>query len=76
MKSTALGWMSGIRSLRLKASAVRGGIVLVDGLCDWEGLAVPLFTYRAKAVPLHAMKALRGRGGVAPTHTRSRHWMG
>jgi hypothetical protein len=24
-------------------------------------------------VPLHAMKALGGRGGIAPTHTRPRH---
>jgi len=26
-----------------------------------------------KAVPLHAMEALGGRGGVAPTHSRPRH---
>jgi hypothetical protein len=26
-----------------------------------------------KAVPLHAMKALGGRGGIAPTHSRPRH---
>jgi hypothetical protein len=25
------------------------------------------------AVPLHAIKALVGRGSIAPTHTRSRH---
>jgi hypothetical protein len=28
---------------------------------------------KAKAVPLHAMKALGGRGGIAPTHSRPRH---
>jgi len=28
-----------------------------------------------KAVPLHAMEALGGRGGIAPTHSRPRHWM-
>jgi hypothetical protein len=28
---------------------------------------------KAKAVPLHAMKALGGRGDIAPTHTRPRH---
>jgi hypothetical protein len=28
---------------------------------------------KTKAVPLHAMKALGGRGSVAPTHTRPRH---
>jgi hypothetical protein len=26
-----------------------------------------------KAVPLHAMKALGGRGAIAPTHSRPRH---
>jgi hypothetical protein len=26
-----------------------------------------------KAVPLHAMEALEGRGGIAPTHSRPRH---
>jgi hypothetical protein len=26
-----------------------------------------------KAVPLHAMEALGGRGGIAPTHSRPRH---
>jgi hypothetical protein len=28
---------------------------------------------KANAVPLHAMKALGGRGCVAPTHSRPRH---
>jgi hypothetical protein len=28
---------------------------------------------KAKAVPLHAMKALGGRGYIAPTHSRPRH---
>jgi hypothetical protein len=28
---------------------------------------------RGKAVPLHAMEALGGRGGIAPTHSRPRH---
>jgi hypothetical protein len=31
---------------------------------------------KSKAVPLHAMKALGGRGGIAPTHSRPRHNMG
>jgi hypothetical protein len=26
-----------------------------------------------KAVPLHAMEVLGGRGGIAPTHSRPRH---
>jgi hypothetical protein len=28
---------------------------------------------KSKAVPLHAMEALGGRGGTAPTHSRPRH---
>jgi hypothetical protein len=28
---------------------------------------------KAKAVPLHAMKALGGKGGITPTHSRPRH---
>jgi hypothetical protein len=31
---------------------------------------------KGKAVPLHAMEALGGRGGIAPTHSRPRHLMG
>jgi len=30
-------------------------------------------TSKGKAVPLHAMEALGGRGGIAPTHSRPRH---
>jgi hypothetical protein len=28
---------------------------------------------KKKAVPLHTMEALGGRGGIAPTHSRPRH---
>jgi hypothetical protein len=28
---------------------------------------------KRKAVPLHAMEALGGRGDIAPTHSRPRH---
>jgi hypothetical protein len=28
---------------------------------------------KGKAVPLHAMEALGGRGGIAPTHSKPRH---
>jgi hypothetical protein len=28
---------------------------------------------KGKAVPLHAIEALGGRGGIAPTHSRPRH---
>jgi hypothetical protein len=29
--------------------------------------------YIGKAVPLHAVEALGGRGGIAPTHSQPRH---
>jgi hypothetical protein len=32
-----------------------------------------LFEVKGKAVPLHAMEALGGRGGIAPTHSGPRH---
>jgi hypothetical protein len=31
---------------------------------------------KGKAVPLHAIEALGGRGGIAPTHSRPRHYIG
>jgi hypothetical protein len=31
---------------------------------------------QSKSVPLHAMEALGGRGSIAPTHSRPRHYMG
>jgi hypothetical protein len=37
-------------------------------------LCVPhLVLFHLIAVPLHAMEALGGRGGIAPTHSRPRH---
>jgi hypothetical protein len=32
--------------------------------------------FKAKAVPLHAMKELGGRGSIAPTHSQPRYYMG
>jgi hypothetical protein len=32
-----------------------------------------MYVCKSKAVPLHAMKALGGRGGIDPTHSRPRH---
>jgi hypothetical protein len=32
-----------------------------------------LTSLKGKAVPLHAMEALGGRGSIAPTHSRPRH---
>jgi hypothetical protein len=34
------------------------------------------YSVYSKAVPLYAMKALVGRGGIVPTHSRPRHQMG
>jgi hypothetical protein len=34
---------------------------------------IPLYKKKGKAVPLHAMEALGGRGGIDPTHSRPRH---
>jgi hypothetical protein len=31
---------------------------------------------QSKAVPLHATKALAGRGDIVPTHSRPRRWLG
>jgi hypothetical protein len=31
------------------------------------------YAKNSKAVPLHAMEALGGRGGIAPTHSQPRH---
>jgi hypothetical protein len=36
-------------------------------------MCVYIYIYIYKAVPLHAMEALEGRGGIAPTHSRPRH---
>jgi hypothetical protein len=38
-------------------------------------LANPILL-KAKAVPLHAMKAFVGRAAIAPTHSRTLHYMG
>jgi hypothetical protein len=47
-------------------------------LCTYVALHACIHTYflvkkKAKAVPLHAMEALGGRGGIAPIHSRPRH---
>jgi hypothetical protein len=36
-------------------------------------LIIFYFYFLFFAVPLHAMEALGGRGGIAPTHSRPRH---
>jgi hypothetical protein len=40
----------------------------------WEDVNwVHLAQDKGKAIPLHAMEALGVRGGIAPTHSRTRH---
>jgi hypothetical protein len=40
----------------------------------WPFLSVfCMYVIKGKAVPLHAMEALGGRGGIAPTHARPLH---
>jgi hypothetical protein len=46
----------------------RNSMVFVTSSCRRKA-----YTYRFIAVPLHAMEALGGRGGIAPTHSRPRH---
>jgi hypothetical protein len=43
------------------------------GHTDFILIIVPFDEKSKKAVPLHAMEALGGRGGIAPTHSRPRH---
>jgi hypothetical protein len=42
----------------------------------WLSLNLPKVFKKAKAVPLHAMKAPVGRRGIARTHSWTRHYMG
>jgi hypothetical protein len=43
------------------------------GIVDYCILVLYKSKVKSKAVPLHAMEALEGRGGIAPTHSRPRH---
>jgi hypothetical protein len=43
-------------------------------VCVYIYIYIYIYIYKvSKAVPLHAMEALGGRGGIAPTHSRPRH---
>jgi hypothetical protein len=37
--------------------------------CDDDRFNYSFRSKKSKAVPLHAMEAYRGRGGIAPTHS-------
>jgi hypothetical protein len=52
-----------------------GYIVIQYGLMliDMRKSVTAAFTNKSKAVLLHAMETLGGRGGIAPTHSRPRH---
>jgi hypothetical protein len=39
----------------------------------YRSINVKVKSKKSKAVPLHAMEALGGRGGIAPIHSRPRH---
>jgi hypothetical protein len=47
------------------------GLLLVENSVTHQG--VTLLHKKGKADPLHAMEALGGIGGIAPTHSRPRH---
>jgi hypothetical protein len=47
-------------------------VAVVDTSVINKQQQIGILYYRSKAVPLHAMEALGGRG-VAPTHSRPRH---
>jgi hypothetical protein len=44
----------------------------IQGSRNWT-FSLKFYKVKSKAVPLHAMEALGGRGGIAPTHSRPRH---
>jgi hypothetical protein len=46
---------------------------MVEAVCTSEMSVYFNKTSKSKAVPLHAMEALGGRGGIAPTHSQPRH---
>jgi hypothetical protein len=46
--------------------------VAQQNLFTAESLRVFEFLFLTKAIPLHTTKALRGRGGIAPSHSRPR----
>jgi hypothetical protein len=45
----------------------------INIFCGQTAVVLIIKVKKGKAVPLHAMEALGGRGGIAPTHSRPRH---
>jgi hypothetical protein len=46
--------------------------VKTELVCATEAHHLKKSKVKSKAVPLHAMETLGGRGGIAPTHSRPR----
>jgi hypothetical protein len=63
-------WQPGF-SIRTNASYRKERILYPLNLCTKS--VAPESSGKSKAVPLHAMDALGGRGSIAPTHSRPRH---
>jgi hypothetical protein len=53
----------------LSISCVMYGTNLLHDELFLRSLVFELYVKKKKAVPLHAMEAHGGRGGIAPTHT-------
>jgi hypothetical protein len=71
--------MNGSNYEKCKSFKYLGTLVTTDNKTNEEikaRIAAGNRSYFAQfflSVPLHAMKALGGRGGIAPTHSRPRH---
>jgi hypothetical protein len=76
-----------LRNLELRRSVTLQPVALLTCLisnCGWNifflmevfGSRRKWMNYKAKAVPLYAIKALGGRGHIAPNNSRRRHYMG
>jgi hypothetical protein len=48
-------------------------LIMGQSILYWIMYFLSIHTTKSKAVPLHAMDVLGGRGGIAPTHSRPRH---
>jgi len=51
----------------------KNNVILISAAVLRTGATHVFGKKKGKAVPLHSMEALGGRGGIAPTHSRPRH---
>jgi hypothetical protein len=56
-------------------SFIASSICLLFIICNDSAMVFSKVSKKSKAVPLHAMVALEGRGSVAPTHSSPRYYM-